>query len=225
MKHDYLQFITELDSFFTMVGNDASLDDLIEAFDRIEERPNFARHDKRYTSTGKGTLVELYEAHLEQLRGACRDAYTFIHPNDVDHILVKLNGALGTYRDGPPQPFYQLLSDCRESVHKGLWSVLRSATDLGVTDETIDELENGVWEWLRFHKTSPLYTDGVARPENVHFANGTTSATTRLRNKAGWLARAWKTDRLRARSKFVDTGDVDKLMSNTGRTPVRKVDY
>jgi hypothetical protein len=167
------------------------------------------------------TVEQLYRNTIQTLRGACVDAYEFIHPNDVDHILSKLYADLPKYRGKrSPQPFtawavryvrnqslllqrfYQMRSDYQDVVRKGIWSIGNNARDLGFTDREVPALESRVWEWLRYDESSPLYTKGVAKPGREHYAKGSAGPVTRLYNFARYQALGWRTECLRHRARF-----------------------
>jgi len=99
------------------------------------------------------------------------------------------------------QRFYQMRRDYEDVVRKAIWSI--NAIDLGFTDREVAALESKVWEWLRFDETSPLYTEGVAKPGREHYANGSAGPCTRLYNFARFQALGWRTERLRHRARFM----------------------
>lgn len=156
------------------------------------------------------TARRFYSENVELLRGAAFDSYPEAHPADADRIVSRLHQHLHAYR-GPKDEgqflawairfvrdeastlrrFHQLIEEHRRVVLEGIWSVLRSCMDL-LDSATVDDIESTVWEWLWHDHSSPLHHEGTA------------SISTRLYGKARWLARAWKTSRLRDRARFSD---------------------
>lgn len=157
-------------------------------------------------------------ANLELLRGAIYDAHGTALPPDVDRVIARLNSHLSSYRGAQSEEsfllwairfvhreaeldrrFYEMFKDSRKRVLARIWSVMLTATDLGIDAHTVADIENQAWFWLRHDKESPLYCDGPGSP------------ATRIGAYAYWLARAWKSAQLRHRDKFVSTDSDEGL--------------
>lgn len=89
--------------------------------------------------------------------------------------------------------FYELRSQYERYVLGAVWGVMRKAGDLSDDDpvRTARTLADETWQWA-FENLDSLLTPGKAR------------ISTRLHAKAFWIARAWKTARLRERAKTAD---------------------
>jgi hypothetical protein len=102
--------------------------------------------------------------------------------------------------------FYALRRQYRNSVRKGLWSVLRNCADLGFDYSAFAELENKTW--MKIY----LQLEGLLIP-------GTASLKNRLYGLARWEARAWRTERLRNRAKYISIDEF--VRREEGVWPIR----
>jgi hypothetical protein len=88
------------------------------------------------------------------------------------------------------QQVEQLIHDHQKAIYAGIWSVLRGQSDLAEESlaAEVQCLSNDVWLWV------------IENLEDL-LAPGTAKVGTRLRAKAFWVARSWKTQRLRSRKR------------------------
>lgn len=119
--------------------------------------------------------------NIDQYRGELEDA-TSLAAWATDYMKQSANGVVA---------FYTWIKKHRRSIRSGLWSVMKRCGDLipgqPGTHKIIgamDELESDVWFWVRDHAVELL------RP-------GSATLKTRLRARAAFIARAWKSKRLR----------------------------
>jgi hypothetical protein len=91
--------------------------------------------------------------------------------------------------------YIALMRDCEPSIRGGIWRVLRSCSDL-MDDSTVEILtaEMWVWAWLNL---DALMTPGSAK------------LSTRLNQRAYWVARSWRTTRLRERDRHADLSELE----------------
>jgi hypothetical protein len=75
------------------------------------------------------------------------------------------------------------------AVFDGIWEVLLDCEGLGPSEAVVNELAQNVWHWA-YENADALIEPGAP----IIF---------RLKERAYWVARAWKTDRLRDRDDFV----------------------
>lgn len=132
-------------------------------------------------------------------------------PQDGERIAQSIAAHLDSY-DGllEPEPFQAWASEIAKpavarlsrfleireqhdkTVLKAVWSVVGGATDLSDYDNptrTARDLADEVWLWV-FENLEDIDNEGQAK------------LSTRLYSKARWLARAWKTSRLRRRGRL-----------------------
>jgi hypothetical protein len=89
--------------------------------------------------------------------------------------------------------FHEWITEHRKAVYAGIWDVLQGCMDLcpgqpgfyRVAD-VAEEIAADVWMWVAAN------VDKLLKPGSASLAN-------RLRARAEWQVRAWKTDRLRHR--------------------------
>jgi len=118
--------------------------------------------------------------------------------------------------------FYTWRRQHRKAVYRGLWDTLQGCLDLGVGDidpshpnPVIEELASEVWLWT-LKNASRLLEPEVP----VH---------KRLRGRARFVARAWKTKRLRERERFVNIDQECKAIDAiekarlSGKLPQRRI--
>lgn len=88
--------------------------------------------------------------------------------------------------------FEQLMEDHAKVVYAGLWKVMKGQYDLAedTLGAEVESLYFDTWLWV-WENLEDLLTQGTA------------SISTRLYAKAFWIARTWKTTRLRHRQRFV----------------------
>lgn len=94
--------------------------------------------------------------------------------------------------------FYLIRRECEKAVYAGIWTVMHGAEDLSQYDnpvETVKEIAEDTWGriWTKW--------------EELVASDVEASWPTRLREKAYWQARAWKTSQLRERKRFEDVLD------------------
>lgn len=100
----------------------------------------------------------------------------------------------------PLREFYAMRREHWRVVYAGAWSVIRNATDLGFDETVIPEIEADTWNWVLLGSDSPLLP-----------GSGKGKISTRLYGKARWIARAWKTRQLRAKTKHVGIDEAVRL--------------
>jgi hypothetical protein len=138
---------------------------------------------------------------------------------EANEVLTALAGRLSDY-DGPlkADPFIDwavettrpglrtlaLYRQYNRAVLKGVWKILTKSVDLGADDSVAREVAADAWFGFITHKKIDLLQHG--RALTVWF--------TQMGRNA---ARAWRTDRLRARERFADLNEVDKLAEKEER--------
>jgi len=124
---------------------------------------------------------------------------------DDDRILRQLDEALPSYegnltledftlwasdfvkeRASRAARLAELMASCQRQVYEAFWRILRSCTDL-MDDETIPSLNNELW--------SLVYENLVTNPEM--YGTDTAQPSTLIFKQAFWIARTFKTNRLR----------------------------
>ena len=162
------------------------------------------------------------KAAIEQLCLKCYKAITVacladerLTPDDASLIFGDLETSVASYagelnKDAfqqwalkaikPLAEFYSMRREHWRAVYKGAWSIIRNATDLGFDEDTIRDIESDVWQWVLFSPDSPLIPN-----------SGEGKISTRLYGKARWLARAWKTSRLRSKTKHIGIDEAERL--------------
>ena len=110
------------------------------------------------------------------------------------------------------------IEDHQKAVLSGLWEVFTTSLDLGI-EGVADELAAQVWRWAAYHADDLLNSD--------------VPVYIRLREKAHWTARAWKTARLDEREQHgslhaladredgTGTPDPDLIDLGTLQNPIR----
>ena len=88
------------------------------------------------------------------------------------------------------------IDEHRSAVNRGLWSVLSECSDLGANELTADELQCDVWRWVAGH-VPELLQPGAPLP-------------IRLCQRARFVARAWRTERLRERAISAELEQADR---------------
>lgn len=190
-----------------------TLSEIEGALERLEEQDaHYEQHLEWLRQTGPTTL-EAYADNRELLLGAIRDVYAAISAADEDACLGRLHARLNEYRDSA-QPFLvwaveQVKVEARrlEAFHKlqaeyrlyaldGIWSVLRSCSDLDIDERiTIAECLAYVGRSIWQHLDSLLAPDQPAK------------ISTRIWTFGYWAARGWKTEQLRRRQKVEHDSD------------------
>ncbi|MES2391039.1 MAG: hypothetical protein V4555_05320 [Acidobacteriota bacterium] len=182
------------------ISDDEFIDHVLRRFDDgVSNTKHFSRLEN---------AKQLYDSNVELLRGAAFDHYPAAHPSDVDGLLSRLHEHLDAYRGAQDESaflgwairfvrreadtlrrFHQIITASRPMVLKAIWDVLKTSIDF-IDDDSADDIESAVWEWLWADPKSPLYTEGSASP------------STRTYGRARWIARAWKTTKLREHARL-----------------------
>lgn len=160
------------------------------------------------TGRTQDTAAHLYTVHIGHISNAvlseCR-----LNREDVGHILDDVARRLSEYKGeamfqgfeawcdgiiGPLKEFYAMRRENLPFARAGLWSVLNGCADLGFTMADFQVLENDVWLKV-FQKQAELLTPGTAK------------ISTRIFGMARFVARGWRTDRLRKRHNAPTMGE------------------
>jgi len=114
--------------------------------------------------------------------------------------------------DRQRERFLQIYDTTQPDARDGAWSVLKSCFDLGANAQEVDEIVQTTYSKI-WTKISDWMDDGPA------------SLCKRVKEKAYFQARAWKTDRLRSRA----PSDLEKLetklaaLADNGKLPPRPI--
>jgi hypothetical protein len=169
---------------------------------------------KKSKKSKKQVLQDLFARNYQFILDAALANRDILAPDAeriVDDLAKDLHGYHGKLLDRPfltwatkivkketqrIAQFYEMRTKYELFVFEGIWRVLRTARDLadyagpdGDT-ETARDIADEVWLWAFEKLDSLLSPDNTAKP------------STRLFVKAYWIARAWKTRRLRERRRF-----------------------
>jgi len=176
------------------------------------------------------TSEQLYNANHNEMEELCHES-RLLFQGDVDNLLEGIAGKLNQFTGTTNQDFMAWASTIlqpavgrlkelytfrrlyEKSVLAGVWSILRGCLDLADHDDprhTAQQLANEVWPWI-FQNMDALLVPGTAK------------LSTRLQERARYMAWAWKTSRLRAKRRFVDIADLDKPSRFQTKVKVRLV--
>jgi hypothetical protein len=143
----------------------------------------FASEGAHISARDGGCIIDGLERRLNQYSG----------PSDPDSFREWAQSIIE-----PIRSLHALMNQYTGSVKKGIWSVLKTATDLGIDDQLVETLVVDSWTHVS------LNLDQFLIP-------GTAGYSTRLFHVGANRAKAWKTQKLRDRKRFTDFSVADKF--------------